>query len=188
MPTIADFRAQMARGGARSNQFTVELNFPALVNANGAARAASFLCTATSLPAVTIENLNVPYRGRPVNFAGERSFAPWGITIINDGDFLIRNAFERWSDAIANFNATNGTQNPRDYQVDMRVLQLDRNGLVLKAYKFFDAYPTDLGPLGLSYENPDIQTFDVTFQYNWYEPEFNAVPNLTNVIPNIPGL
>jgi hypothetical protein len=171
MPTISDFKSQLKQGGARSNQFTVELTFPAFATAGGAARAASFLCNATSLPAVTIDDINMPYRGRPVHFAGERSFAPWSITVINDGDFLIRNAFERWSNAIANFNATNGLQNPLDYQVDLRVIQLDRNGQQLKAYKFFDAYPTELGQIGLSYANPEIQTFEVNFQYNFYEPE-----------------
>ncbi len=171
MPTIADFKAQLKQGGARSNQYTIELSFPPVASAGGAARAASFLCNATSLPAVTVQDINLMYRGRPVHLAGERDFAPWGITVINDGDFLVRNAFERWSNAIANFNATNGLQNPLDYQVDLKVIQLDRNGNKLKAYKFFDAYPTEIGQMGLSYENPQIQTFDVTFMYNYYEPE-----------------
>lgn len=171
MPTISDFKAQLRQGGARSNQFTVELTFPAIAGAGEAARAASFLCNATSLPAVTVENINLPYRGRPVNFAGERSFAAWSITVINDGDFLIRNAFERWSDGIANFDATNGLVNPGDYQTDMRVLQLDRNGSTLKTYKFYDAYPVELGQIALSYDNQNIQTFDVTFQYNYYAPD-----------------
>ena len=171
MPSISDFKAQLRQGGARSNQFTVELAFPPIAGAGQALRAASFLCNATSLPAVTIENIPLVYRGRPVNMAGERSFAPWNITIINDGDFMIRNAFERWSNAIANFNATNGLQNPLSYQVDLRVIQLDRNGQALKAYKFKDAYPMEIGSMALAYDNPNIQTFDVTFQYNFYEPE-----------------
>lgn len=171
MPTISDFKAQLRQGGSRSNQFVVELTFPGVAAAGNAARAASFLCNATSLPAVTVANIPLQYRGRPVNFAAEREFAPWNITIINDGDFLIRNAFERWSNAIANFNATDGLVNPADYQVDLRVIQLDRNGVELKTYKFKDAYPTELGAIGLSYENPAIQTFDVTFVYNFYEPD-----------------
>lgn len=174
MPSIADFKAQLRQGGARSNQFTVELTFPVVANAGTAARAASFLCNATSLPAVTVENIPLTYRGRPVNFAGERSFAPWSITVINDGNFLIRDAFERWSDAIANFDATEGLINPSDYQVDLSVIQLDRNGNGLKEYKFYDAYPTELGPLALAYDNPQIQTFDITFQYNYYVPDTPA--------------
>lgn len=170
MTTISDFKSQMRQGGARSNQFTVELSFPPIVNAGGTARAASFLCNATSLPAISVANIPVQYRGRAVNFAGEREFAPWNITVINDGDFLIRNTFEQWSNGIANFNATNGTLNPEDYQATMRVIQLDRNGAELKSYTFSDAYPTEIGQIGLSYENPQIQTFDITFQYNYYQP------------------
>jgi len=172
MATISDFRAQLKNGGARSNQFTVELTFPAVAGvSNQVARSASFLCNATSLPAVTVGDIALSYRGRPVHMAGEREFAPWSISVINDGDFLIRNAFETWSNAIANFNSTSGLQNPLDYQVDLKVIQLDRNGRQLKSYKFKDAYPVELGTMALSYDNPNIQTFDVTFQYNYYEPE-----------------
>lgn len=120
---------------------------------------------------MTVGDIALSYRGRPVHMAGEREFSPWSITIINDGDFLVRNAFERWSNAVANFNSTNGLQNPLDYQVDLKVIQLDRNGAKLKSYKFFDAWPVELGQMALSYDNPNIQTFDVTFQYNYYQPE-----------------
>lgn len=171
MATISDFRAQLRQGGARSNQFTVELTFPVVAAAGQATRAASFLCNATSLPAVTVGNIQLQYRGRPVNMAGEREFAPWSVTVINDGDFLIRNAFERWSDAIALFDSTEGLQNPIDYQVDLRVIQLDRNGSELKSYIFKDAYPVEIGTMALSYDNPNIQTFDVSFQYNYYVPQ-----------------
>jgi len=170
-PTISEFKAQLKQGGARSNQFTAELTFPAVAAAAGITRIASFLVIASSLPAVTIGNLNVAYRGRPVNFAGEREFAPWNVTVLNDGDFVIRNAFERWSNAIANFDATNGISNPAQYQTDMRIIQKDRNDNKLKSYKFFDCYPADIGQIAVSYDNPQIQTFDVTFQYNFYRPE-----------------
>lgn len=140
-------------------------------NGTEASRALSFLVNATSLPAVTIDNIPMAYRGRPVNFAGERSFAPWNITVINDGDFLVRNAFERWSDAIANFDSTNGLVDPTQYQIEASVIQLDRNGNALKNYKFFDVYPTEIGQIALSYENPQIETFDVTLMYNYYLPD-----------------
>lgn len=168
MARIQTFKEQVRNGGARSNQFTVSINIPPQFAGGDANRAISFLVNATSLPAVSIGNINMPFRGRPVNFAGEREFAPWNVTVINDGDFLVRNAFERWSDAIANFDATNGLVNPIEYQIDMSVIQLDRNGNALKAYKFFDAYPTEIGQIALSYENPQIETFDVTFMYNYY--------------------
>lgn len=171
MPQISEFKSQLRQGGARSNQFTIELAFPDVVTANGVARAASFLCNATSVPAVTVENIALSYRGRPVNFAGERTFSPWEITVINDGNYLIRNAFERWSEAIANYRSTDGIVDPAEYQADLSVIQLDRNGQELKRYKFYDAYPTELGAMGLSYDTSTIQTFPVTFQYNYYVPD-----------------
>lgn len=176
MPNISEFKSQLSQGGARSNQFEVVLAFPSASLDNGnAAYAAGFLCSATSVPAVTVENIALSYRGRLVNFAGERTFAEWNVTIINDGNFVIRNALEAWSNKIANFDATNGIVNPRDYQAQMSVNQLDRNGRVLKGYTFYDAYPTALGPMVLAYDNPNIQTFDVTFQYNYYIPNGGTV-------------
>ena len=108
------------------------------------------------------------YRGRPVNFAGERTFQPWTITIYNETSFNIRNAFEQWSHGIQNLNTTEGIVNPRDYQVDMAVHQLDRNGATVKSYKFVDAYPITISTIQLDYDNPQIEMFDVTFVYNYW--------------------
>ena len=170
MANIADFKAQMIGGGARANQFRVELTFPSYVSAGAAVGInAQFLCKAATLPASTIENMPVFYRGRQVNFAGERTFAPWAVTVYNDTTFTIRNALEKWSDGVLNHTQTNGRVNPRDYQVDLLVHQLDRNGATVKTYKFVDAYPTEIGPIGVDYEtNNQIKTFEVVFTYNYW--------------------
>ena len=170
MANIADFKAQMIGGGARANQFRVDLTFPSFVNVGAVAGLnAQFLCKAAQLPASTIENTQILYRGRQVNFAGERSFAPWSVTIYNDTTFTIRNALERWSDGVMNNAQTNGRVNPRDYQVDLLVHQLDRNGATVKTYKFVDAYPTAIGPIALDYDtNNAIEVFDVEFTYNYW--------------------
>lgn len=170
MANIADFKAQMIGGGARPNQFRVELSFPSFVTGGIlAGQQAQFLCKSAQLPASTLENISVLYRGRPVNFAGERTFQPWTITIYNDTTFSIRNAIEQWQAGIQNYSATTGRVNPRDYQVDMNVHQLDRNGASVKIYKFVDAYPTTIGAIALDYEQQNqIETFDVEFQYNFF--------------------
>jgi hypothetical protein len=157
MANIADFKAQMIGGGARPNQFRVELTFPSYVTLGTVAgQRAQFLCKAAQLPASTIENLPVLYRGRPVNFAGERSFQPWTVTVYNDTTFGIRNALEQWQSGIQNYNTTNGRTNPTDYQVDLQVHQLDRNGGIIKTYKFVDAYPTAISAIGLDYEHKTL--------------------------------
>jgi len=170
MANISDFKAQMIGGGARANQFRVELAFPSYVQAGALVGLNSqFLCKASQLPASTVDNAQVFYRGRPVNFAGERTFQPWTITVYNDTTFTIRNAMERWSDGVLNHGQTNGRVNPRDYQVDLLVHQLDRNGATVKTYKFVDAYPTNITAITLDYEtNNQLETFDVEFTYNYW--------------------
>jgi hypothetical protein len=170
MANIADFKAQMLGGGARPNQFRVELTFPSFVTLGVVAgQRAQFLCKATSLPQSTIENIGVLYRGRQVNFAGERTFQPWSVTIYNDVSFNIRNAFEQWQSGIQNYSTTEGKTNPRDYQVDLQVHQLDRSGATIKTYRFVDAYPTTIGTIALDYEQQNqIEQFDIEFQYNFF--------------------
>ena len=176
MANIADFKAQMIGGGARPNQFRVELTFPSFVTLGVVAgQRAQFLCKAAQLPASTIETLPVLYRGRPVNFAGERTFQPWTVTIYNDTTFGIRNALEQWQSGIQNYNTTNGRVNPTEYQVDLNVHQLDRNGAIIKSYKFVDAFPTNISAVGLDYETQNaIEQFDVEFQYNFFTSNTGA--------------
>lgn len=170
MANIADFKATLIGGGARPNQFRVQLSFPSFVTTGiVAGQQAQFLCKAAQLPASSVENIGVLYRGRPVNFAGERTFQPWTVTIYNDTTFNIRNALEQWQAGIQNYSATTGRTNPRDYQVDLSVHQLDRNGADIKIYKFVDAYPVVIGPVALDFEQQNqIETFDVEFQYNFF--------------------
>ena len=170
MANIADFKSQMIGGGARPNQFRAELTFPSFVTLGAVAgQRAQFLCKAAQLPASTIETIPVLFKGRPVNFAGERTFQPWTVTIYNDTTFGIRNALEQWQSGIQNYDTTNGRVNPSDYQVDLSIHQLDRNGAIIKTYKFVDAFPTMIGAIGLDYEQQNaIEQFDVEFTYNFF--------------------
>lgn len=172
MANISGFKANMIGGGARPNQFRVDLSFPSFVLGGAGALAglhAQFLCKAATLPAATIDNIQTFYRGRQVNFAGERSFQPWNISVYNDTTFSIRNAFEVWSDGVLNMASTTGKMSPLDYQTDMQVVQLDRNNLEIKTYTFHDVYPTNIGAIQLDYQaNNDIEIFDVEFHYNYW--------------------
>ena len=179
MANIADFKAQMIGGGARPNQFRVELVFPSYVSLGVVAgQRAQFLCKAAQLPASTVENIGVLFRGRPVNFAGERVFQPWSVSIYNDTTFGIRNALEQWSNGVQNYSSTNGRVEPTEYQVDLNVHQLDRNGGIIKSYKFVDAYPTTISAIALDYEQQNaIEQFDVEFQYNFFDSPTSSGAN-----------
>lgn len=170
MANIADFKAQMIGGGARPNQFYVQLTFPSYVGLGVVAgQQAQFLCRSAQLPASTIEPITTLYRGRPVQFAGERTFQPWTVSIYNDTSFNIRNALEVWQNGIQNYNTTLGKTNPRDYQVDLSVFQLDRSGAIIKSYRFVDAMPVNIGPIQLDYDQQNqIEQFDVEFTYNYF--------------------
>lgn len=164
---IQDFKSKLFNGGARPNHFKCIVTLPG----GGALQDIEFLAKASTLPASTLEDIAVYYRGRAVHFAGERSFGGWNVQVINTDDFFIRNAIEGWHDLIQNYRATNGVKAPAQYQVDMRVIQLDRNDLPLKTYKFFNAYPVNIGEIQLSFDIPNqIEEFAVDFVFDYFEP------------------
>ena len=172
---ISDFKANLSGGGARSNHFSVQLSMPNWVGGSEAAREASFLCHAANLPASTLSDIEIPFRGRAVHVAGERTFEPWTVSIYNDTGFSIRNALEYWIEGISNTPQTNGIVAPLVYQSQMQVFQFDRNGNPIKEYNFVNAYPTLIGEIELNYENANaIETFDVTFTYDYWTTNITA--------------
>jgi hypothetical protein len=165
---VDDFKSKLRGGGARPNLFKATINFPAY--AGGDVELTSFLCKTAQLPTSTMPSFAVPFRGRELKVAGDRTFEDWTITIINDTDFTIRDAFERWMNGINAHSSNTGLINPIDYQADLIVDQLDRNESVLKRYQFRGAFPTTIGAIALDYNERDtIEVFDVTFSYQYWE-------------------
>jgi len=170
MASITDFKAKLSGGGARPNQFKVTMPFPGYAQVGGEIETLAFLCQATSLPDMTIGSISVPFRGRVIKIAGDRTIADWSITVMNDTDFKLRNAFERWQNGINNMTDNEGLTNPADYQVDAFVDQLDRNGATIKSYTLRGAHPVIISAIALGYgTNDEIETFEVTFNYQYFE-------------------
>ena len=170
MANINDFKAKLSGGGARPNQFKVVMPFPGYAQVGGEIEDLAFLCTSTTLPEMAIGTVTVPFRGRNIKIAGDRTIATWNITVLNDTDFKLRNAFERWQNGIQNMSDSEGLTNPVDYQVDAFVDQLDRNGATIKSYTLRGAHPTTIAAIALAYDtNNAIETFDVTFAYQYFE-------------------
>lgn len=167
---IDDFKAKLRGGGARPNLFKVTINFPGF--ADGDVERTSFLCKAASLPASTLGQIIVPFRGRQVKFAGDRIFDNWTPTIINDTDFAARDSIERWMNGINSHKANTGLNNPIQYEADLTVEQLDRDGSTIKSYSFRGCFPTALGPIELSWEAENqIEEFQVEFQVQYWESD-----------------
>ena len=171
MANIDDFKANLIGGGARANQFRVTITPPPGIAIGLDVRRTSFLVSATNLPAQTLGEITVPFRGRNIYIAGDRTFDEgWTTTFMNDTDFMIRNAMERWSNGINDFANNTGVIAPADYQTDLTVDQLDRDDTVLKTYIFRSAWPTTVSQIDLSTEEATaIETFDVTWRYQHFE-------------------
>jgi len=170
MPNINDFKAKLAGGGARANQFKVTMPFPGYAQVGGEIEELAFLCRATTIPGMTIGNINVPFRGRNIKIAGDRTIEEWSVTVYNDTNFRLRNAFERWQNGINNMSDNEGLTNPVDYQVDAFVDHLDRNGNTVKSYTLRGAFPTAIAAIDLNYDEATaIEQFDVTFNYQYFE-------------------
>tara|TARA_B100000927_G_scaffold125374_1_gene101134 strand:+ start:122 stop:709 length:588 start_codon:yes stop_codon:yes gene_type:complete len=169
--TITDFKSKMAGGGARPNLFEVELVFPdPIAIENDVKEKSRFLVKAAQLPASNITPIEVNFRGRILKIAGDRTFDTWTVTVINDVDFAIRSAMEKWMDFINSMEDATGSQDPAEYQPDAYVHQLDRDGSTLRTYKFHDVFPTNISAIDLSYETVDsVEEFTVEFQVQWWE-------------------
>lgn len=172
---VNSFRQNMLGDGARPNLFEVQLKtnneiISAVPGATAAAQQMTFMCKSAQIPGSTLGVVNVPYFGREVKFAGNRTFADWSVTVINDENFLIRNFFETWMNAI-NTHGTNVRllQTPASYVTSATVLQYAKSGQVLAAYDFFDMFPTDLSAIDLDWGSNDaIEEFTVNFTYSYW--------------------
>ena len=165
---VDDFKAKLKGGGARPNLFKATINFPAY--AQGDVEITSFMCKAAQLPGSIMGIVEVPFRGRILKIAGDRTFETWSPTILNDTDFVVRNAMERWMNGINAHSANTGLVAPADYSADLVVEQLDRDETVLKRYNFRGCFPTAIAPIDLAYETNDvIEEFTVDFQVQYWE-------------------
>jgi hypothetical protein len=189
--TIDRFKKQLTGGGARSNLFEVsfgdsfdsgKFDFPGDIGSVEASH--NMLIKTAGLPASTISEIPVPFRGRTLKIAGDRTFDVWSITVINDTDFKWRNIFERWMNYIVKVSDGSGTIDPSEYQTDVTVSQLSRGkytGLntkgtaggeidVLRTYKIHGVFPTNVSQIDVSYNNEnEIEEFTVDLQVQWWE-------------------
>ena len=176
---ITEFRSRLTGGGARANLFEVGITFPdgLGIDERLVSDKIPFLVKAAEIPASNLGNIPVPYRGRVLPVAGDRTFDPWTVTVINDTDFLIRDAMEQWSNSINDLQTAQGTINPEVYQRSAQVKQLSREGSApgdaektLRIYNFEGIYPNTVSSIPLDFGATDqIEEFQVTFNYLFYE-------------------
>ena len=177
---ITNFRDRLVGGGARPNLFEVNIELPDGVVGQADYRDdVRFMVKAAEIPAANIGNIPVPFRGRVLPVAGDRTFDPWTVTVINDSKFNIRDAMEQWSNKINDLQFDVGDISPASYQTKAEVFQLSRGGKssgdsstggetinVLRTYNFEGIYPSVVSSIPLDYGATDsIEEFQVTFNY-----------------------
>jgi len=190
--TISNFKTALAGGGARPNLFEVSIpKLPTAAVEAGAeweaetSKAFRFLCKTAALPASNISPIDIPFRGRILKVAGDRTFDPWTITIINDENFKIRTALELWMNGISKLDNNTGATTPNEYMTNASVYQLGRGEKAessknyessgnapldpLRIYTFFGIFPTNIGAIDLSYDSSDtIEEYTVEFQVQYW--------------------
>jgi len=190
--SITNFRDRLIGGGARPNMFEVNITLPEQVQGLGdIEQDMRFLVKAAEIPAANIGNIPVPFRGRVLPVAGDRTFDPWTVTVINDAQFNIRDAMEQWSNLINDLQFDVGDINPADYQTKAEVFQLSRQDTstgagsaskgsriiqTLRTYNFEGIYPNAVSSIPLDYGATDqIEEFQVTFNYLFWTSDLPGV-------------
>ena len=191
--SITNFRDRLVGGGARPNMFEVNITLPEQIAPNGdISQDMRFLVKGAEIPAAVIGNIPVPFRGRVLPVAGDRTFPTWTVTVINDAQFNIRDAMEQWSNLINDLQFDVGDINPADYQTKAEVFQLSRQSQgsggqsagkggeiiqTLRTYNFEGIYPTEVSAIALDYGATDqIEEFTVTFNYLFWTSELPGLP------------
>ena len=167
---VDDFKSKLTGGGARANLFKATVNFPSYVSPD--MELTSFLCKGVQIPSSTIDPIAIPFRGRQLQMAGDRTFEPLSLTIINDANFTVRNTFEQWANGINNFATNTGLANMNDYIADVVVEQLNKAGEVPKKYDFRGCWPSSISTIDLNYDSENtIEEFTVELQVQYWESD-----------------
>ena len=167
MANLSSFTSALQGGGARANQFQVTMGGAGAAGLTGNFH---FLCRSAQVPALTIGEVAVPYRGRTIYLAGDRTYDAWTITILNDRNYSVRAYLESWMDNMSDLGATTKANalSSASYYANATVQQLDRNNASIRTYKLEGLWPTTLDAIDLSYDaNDAVEEFGATFRYNW---------------------
>lgn len=175
---INQMKSEMVGGGAKPTLFEVVITNPLFPNADGKV---PFMVHATTLPPSTLGSFELPYMGRKIKMAGDRTFGEWSVSVFNDEDFAIRNSLENWMNSInshtGNLRLT-ATSAPNEYKSQALVTQYSKTGQPLRTYTFEGIFPTVIGDISMDWNATDsIESYQVTFQYDLW-----TVAGITNTV------
>ena len=165
-------------GGARASLFEFVLSPPLVLSVN-ASVPLRFTCRASSIPASTVGQVEVPYFGRKIKLAGDRTFADWSVTVMNDEDYAVRKMFETWSNLLNDNESNLKGVRFNGYKSGAIVKQFAKTNEIIGAYTFVGLFPTEISAMELDWETTNsIQTFSVSLAYDYWLPTNLAFSNL----------
>ena len=180
---ITEFQGQLTGGGARPNLFQVTIDNPV---DRGSFLKTSFMVQAAQIPEATLGQATVNYFGRQVKLAGNRTFPDWTVTIMNDEDFLVRDGMERWSNAINGLESnlrSAALATTAQYKTNATVTQFGKQGNPIRTYNFVGIFPITVGSITLDWGTNDaVETFDVTFAYDYWQAGEGVIGQVTNAL------
>ena len=187
--SIEQFKGVLKGGGVRPTMFQVSINFPSDVVSPGLSadgdNKVSFLCKAAQLPASQVGEISIPFRGRKLKVAGDRTFENWSVTIINDDSFLIKNSMEKWSEKIQRHNFALGETRLNNYFSDAFVRQLDRDASLLRTYSFRGIWPIDVGAIELGFDQEGVEEYQVQFAVQYWAADKEDPAQPADGVPDI---
>ena len=163
--------------GVKPNMFLINIQFPAQLNAGKDLNLTNLLCKSAALPGSNLGVIEVPFRGRTVKIAGDRTFDTWTATFFNDKDFKLRTYFEEWANSINTHEGNTAPlfvpNNSEGYMADLQVDQLEKDaseeGAILRRYTLRHCFPTNVSQIDLAYDSNDqIEEFTVEWQYSYF--------------------
>ena len=167
--------------GVKPNMFMVDVNFPGALGKNADdLETTNIMCKSAALPGSNLGVIEVPFRGRTVKIAGDRTFDTWTVTFFNDKDFKLRAFFEEWANKINTHEANTSElfvpNSSTGYTADLKVKQLEKDdtttGSILRTYTLFYCFPTNVSQIDLAYDSNDqIEEFTVEWQYSYFKAE-----------------
>ena len=182
MANLTSFKSKIGYG-IRPNLFMVSVtslgdNLDESSGVKGTDADFTFLCRSAGIPASTIGTVEVPFRGRVIKLPGDRTFESWTVTVMADEDMSVRGYFEKWMEKLNKHE--NGAGYTDKFASTLRVSQLARGTAtttalkdphsVVRSYDFYNAFPTNIAQIDLSYDNNNtIAEYTVEFQYDWWE-------------------
>lgn len=164
--SIDAFRANFANA-ARQYLFYVGLNIPV---SGISTTKAMYLVRSASIPAKSVEKKEIAWQGYRMPFGGVTTHEDWTVTFMVDPKAQIHQAMVNWSNLVHD-PATNIHGLPSSYMADQRVQLLTptTGSTSITEVKLIGAWPQNVGPIELNYDNTEIATFQVTFSYVRHE-------------------